>query len=77
MQENINTTHGRVQGLSAASAAERFDESVHFLERLRSGGPWVLTAILSDGPTTTITANSAAEVDSFVNTAASEIYITA
>ena len=36
-----------------------------FLEKLRSGGPWVLTAIV-DGPTTTITARTPDEVDAFV-----------
>jgi len=38
-------------------------EPVDFLEQLRPGGPWVLTAITPDGPTKTITARTAAEVD--------------
>jgi hypothetical protein len=37
-----------------------------FLAKLRPGGPWVLTAIAPDGPTQTITANNASEVDTFV-----------
>jgi hypothetical protein len=38
-----------------------------FLERLRPGGPWVLTAIIPDAKTTlTITAKDAAGVDAFV-----------
>src|SRR5262249_18779976 len=39
---------------------------VDFLEKLRPGGPWVLTAITPDGTTETITARTAAEVDAFV-----------
>ena len=42
------------------------DEAISFLEQLRPGGPWVLTAITPDGPTITITAHTAAEIDSFV-----------
>jgi predicted P-loop ATPase len=38
----------------------------NFLEQLRPGGPWVLTAIVPDGATTTITAKGAAGVDAFV-----------
>jgi putative DNA primase/helicase len=41
-------------------------EAVQFLEWLRPGGPWPLTAIEPDGPTKTITAMSAKEVDEFV-----------
>ena len=40
--------------------------TVEFLEQLRPGGPWVLTAILPDGPTETTTAHSASEVVAFV-----------
>jgi hypothetical protein len=40
--------------------------AAEFLEKLRPGGPWVLTAIVPDGPTETITARTAAEVDAFV-----------
>jgi hypothetical protein len=40
--------------------------AVEFLELLRPGGPWVLTAILPDGPTETITAVNAQSVDAFV-----------
>src|SRR5262245_56036193 len=39
---------------------------VDFLDKLRPGGPWVLTAILPDGGTQTITAKTAAQVDGFV-----------
>jgi hypothetical protein len=38
-----------------------------FLEKLRPGGPWVLTAIAPDGPITTVTARTADEVERFVN----------
>ena len=41
-------------------------DAVQFLERLRPGGPWPLTAIKPDGPTDTITAKTPAEVDNFV-----------
>jgi hypothetical protein len=40
--------------------------AVDFLERLRSGGPWVLTAIVPDGRTNTITARTPEEVLAFV-----------
>ena len=36
--------------------AARKPEAIDFLEKLRPGGPWVLTAIMPDGLTTTITA---------------------
>jgi hypothetical protein len=39
---------------------------VDFLEKLRPGGPWVPTAIVPDGPATTITVNTAEEADAFV-----------
>jgi hypothetical protein len=47
--------------------------AVEFLEKLRPGGPWVLTAILpdkvaSEPPTVTITAHNAEQVDKFVRT---------
>ena len=50
-------------GKQQSSAA---DVAINFLEQLRPGGPWVLTAITPDGPTITITAHSASEVDLFV-----------
>ena len=39
---------------------------VEFLEQLRPGGPWVLTAIIPDGETETTTAWDAKAVDAFV-----------
>ena len=42
------------------------DEAVDFLERLRPGGPWVLSAILPDGPIETITALTPSDVRAFV-----------
>lgn len=41
--------------------------AVEFLEKLRPGGPWVLTAIKPDGPTKTITASTAEDVATFVD----------
>jgi predicted P-loop ATPase len=40
--------------------------ALHFLEQLRPGGPWILTAIKPDGLTETITANGPTEVRRFV-----------
>jgi putative DNA primase/helicase len=40
--------------------------AVDFLERLRPGGPWILTAILPDGKATTTTAHDAKEAIGFV-----------
>src|SRR5262245_30508364 len=37
-----------------------------FLEQLRPSGPWVLTAIIPDGPTKTITADSGRDARRFV-----------
>jgi len=42
------------------------DAALDFLEKLRPGGPWVLTAIKPDGPIETITANNADDVRAFV-----------
>jgi hypothetical protein len=41
-------------------------QAKNFLEKLRPGGPWVLTAIVPDGATTTITANTFDQVEAFV-----------
>jgi P4 family phage/plasmid primase-like protien len=41
--------------------------AVDFLQQLRPGGPWVLTAITPDGPTNTITAHTGDQVDAFVS----------
>ena len=41
---------------------------IDFLEHLRPGGPWVLTAIMPDGPIETITARHADEVRKFIST---------
>jgi hypothetical protein len=40
--------------------------AVEFLEQLHPGGPWVLTAIIPDGATETITAQDAKAIDAFV-----------
>jgi hypothetical protein len=40
--------------------------AVDFLQQFRLNGPWVLTAIIPDGATETITARTADEVDAFV-----------
>ena len=44
------------------------NEAIEFLEMLRPGGPWLLTAIIPDGTTDTITAQTADEARAFVAT---------
>jgi hypothetical protein len=66
-QNHFNTNGNEKQ---LPSSAERFDETINFLEQLRAGGPWVLTAIIPDKqpnepPTITSTAHSPAEIESF------------
>ena len=41
--------------------------AIDFLNKLRPGGPWVLTAIIPDGPTETITARDADAVGKFID----------
>jgi len=52
--------------LAAAPVPQPLPKPGEFLERLRPR-PWVLTAIVPDGPSTTTTARTAAEVDAFVS----------
>jgi predicted P-loop ATPase len=47
-------------------STKSYNEAAEFLERLRPGGPWVLTAIIPDGDTVTITAKTAEDVCAFV-----------
>jgi hypothetical protein len=54
-----------------ASSADEFRaavaaDSIAFLEKLRPGGPWVLTAIVPDGALTTITAKTSTEALGFI-----------
>ena len=49
------------------SKAQGFAETISFLEHLRFGGPWVLTAIIPDGRTITISARTTAEINAFVH----------
>jgi hypothetical protein len=60
-QSHDSTNGSAAQG---PNTAERL--AVEFLEQLRPKGPWVLTAILPDGPIETTTAHSASEVVAFV-----------
>src|SRR5262249_44925183 len=46
--------------------ARSAEVSTTFLEKLRPGGPWVLTAIVPDEKPTTITVHTADEVEAFV-----------
>jgi hypothetical protein len=43
------------------------DVAVEFLQHLRPGSPWVLTAIVPDGDTDTVTVETAEAVEAFVN----------
>jgi hypothetical protein len=40
--------------------------AVEFLEKLRPGGPWVLSAVIPDGAIETITATNVNEVSAFI-----------
>jgi hypothetical protein len=58
---------GRAKAEGASDAPHDAEsEAIQFLEQLRPGGPWVLTAIVPDGPTETITATTVEAVDAFV-----------
>jgi predicted P-loop ATPase len=64
-----NNKHNTTKPDTVASATKpdhTGNGAVEFLERLRPGGPWVLTAIIPDGVTTTITARNADAVRRFV-----------
>jgi hypothetical protein len=41
-------------------------QAIGFLQRLRPGGPWVLTAIVPDGPTRTVTTKNENEARDFI-----------
>ena len=43
-------------------------QAIDFLKNLRPEGPWVLTAIIPDGATETITARDADDVRAFIRT---------
>ncbi len=62
---SLNSVRGEAVAIFPNSAGDASTAS-HFLERLRPGGPWVLTAIVPDGPTTTITARDPNEVTDFI-----------
>src|SRR5262249_13994561 len=54
-------------GESKAQRAAEFSESISFLEQLRPNGPWVLTAIVPDGRTITLSAQTTGEINAFVH----------
>src|SRR5262249_50186481 len=58
----------RCETEGGAAMSNPAEVAVEFLEQLRPGGPWVFTAIISDGPTQTITTNDPNEVSAFVCT---------
>lgn len=66
------TTSGN--GTQVPEIAERLKIAIKFLEQLRPGGPWVLTAILPDkpdrpetAPTITVTVQTADKVEDFIS----------
>ena len=59
--------YNKNSGESKAPSAAGFSEPISFLEHLRFGGPWVLTAIIPDGRTITASARTTAEINSFVH----------
>ena len=71
MNDDINrpeNTTPNTGGSKADNETERTNNNVpiNFLQQLRPDGPWVLTAITPDGPTETITADTADKIDTFV-----------
>ena len=59
---------GALGGLANVATQADGETAVEFLELLRPGGPWILTAIIPDGPRETITATNADAVRAFVST---------
>jgi predicted P-loop ATPase len=56
-----------VSNEQTATVTSPAQTAIAFLETLRPGGPWVLTAIIPDGMTNTITAKNADEIRRFVD----------
>ena len=65
-QKPQSKSNGAAQHNTSAPSRSAEDEAIHFLEQLRPGGPWVLTAIVPDGDTETITVRDAVAVRKFV-----------
>ena len=63
----MSNNYSKNSGESKAPSAAGFSEPISFLEHLRFGGPWVLTAIVPDGRTITISARTIAEINAFVH----------
>jgi hypothetical protein len=61
-KDTCNAENTSTDGRSKAAA----EVAVEFLQQLRPDGPWVLTAIIPDGPTETITTSDVNEVAAFV-----------
>lgn len=53
--------------IQSTSTAHACKTALDFLEQLRPGGPWVLTAIIPDGLTDTVTAKDAEDIRRFVS----------
>lgn len=65
-QQNEKDAYQGNHADSTSGGSPGKDSAVVFLQRLRPGGPWVLTAITPDEPTETITTQSASEALQFV-----------
>ena len=65
--EDHQTSVKRLSAMSnSKSSSKSQDDSLAFLKKLRPGGPWVLTAIVPDGLTTTITAQTVGDAETFI-----------
>ena len=73
---SLRQVDGRIKRKVADRSAERkrrkaaeeacCDIALEFLQNLRPQGPWVLTAIIPDGRTSTMTANTEQEAEDFI-----------
>jgi hypothetical protein len=62
---DVRPVHGTTTK-DSEQASDAPSEAVSFLKQLRPNGPWVLTAIATDGLINTTTTRTAADVDAFV-----------
>ena len=58
--------HKHYYGSNSPRSDKESAGACEFLKMLRPGGPWVLTAIIPDGSTTTITARTPHEAEAFI-----------
>jgi hypothetical protein len=63
--DGVNRQTYSTPNAAGSKAPDNTEYPIQFLEQLRPNGPWVLTAIVPDGSTDTITVYSSAEVHAF------------